>query len=202
MDWILLRSLVLLEHLAVLIIVLSPQKWTAPQSYQSCSEKSEASWPCVYICHKTVYFGTILMIKTCFGTKLMIKTWSTHFLSLVQFVAIYALWGGDQSGHKFALGGPQLILRAGNNLLVCCLQHTLCLSVANICRSMRLMMRRMPPSSPICLVNLSYLKCLKRLNSRGLKCNAVKMYYIKCSCYSDKFNNYTNCHLNLTKPKS
>ena len=38
----------------------------------------------VYHCHETlnkalndeeiVYFGTILMIKTCFGTKLMIKT--------------------------------------------------------------------------------------------------------------------------------
>jgi len=63
----------------------------------------QASWPFVD-CHETlnkalndeeiVYFGTILMIKTCFGTKLMIKTWFTHFLSLVQFVAIYALLGG------------------------------------------------------------------------------------------------------------
>ena len=34
------------------------------------------------------------MIKTCFGTKLMIKTWFNHFLSLVQFVAIHALLGG------------------------------------------------------------------------------------------------------------
>ena len=93
-----------IPFLVALKIILSPQKWTAPQSYQSCSEKSEARWPFVYICHKTVnkalndeeivYFGTILMIKTCFGTKLMIKPWFTHFLSLVQFVAIYVLLGG------------------------------------------------------------------------------------------------------------
>ena len=61
----------------------------------------------VYHCHETlykalndeeiVYFGTILMIKTCFGTKLMIKTWFNHFLSLVQFVAIYKFWGTDQA---------------------------------------------------------------------------------------------------------
>ena len=91
---------------AMLYRKLWTQKWTAPQSCQSCSRRSEASklTLCICICHETVnkslndeeivYFGTILMIKTCFGTKLMIKTWLTHFLSLVQFVAIYALLGG------------------------------------------------------------------------------------------------------------
>ena len=105
-----------IPFLVALKIILSPQKWTAPQSYQSCSEKSEARWPFVYICHKTVnkalndeeivYFGTILMIKTCFGTKLMIKTWFTHFLSLVQFVAIYALLGGPIRPKNCGRGTP------------------------------------------------------------------------------------------------
>jgi len=46
------------------------------------------------------------MIKTCFGTKLMIKTWFTHFLSLVQFVAIYALLGGPIRPYICGRGTP------------------------------------------------------------------------------------------------
>ena len=82
----------------------------------------QASWLYVYHCHETlnkalndeeiVYFGTILMIKTCFGAKLVIKTWFTQFLSLVQFVEISALFG-DQSGYNFGVGDQQSILRAG-----------------------------------------------------------------------------------------
>ena len=71
---------------------------------------------CICICHKTVnkalndeeivYFGTILMIKTCFGTKLMIKMWFTHFLSLVEFVAIYALLEGPIRPYICGRGTP------------------------------------------------------------------------------------------------